>query len=142
LPAPYYGRCACGAVVAKIHGEPQAVRQCWCRQCQQIAAGGATTNAMFLSTDIEMTGELATHSFTAASGAKLTQYFCRKCGTPIMGQSSARMHLASVRFGFLDEAHGLAPSAAIWLVDAPNWATIDPSLERFDRQAPPTVSKG
>jgi hypothetical protein len=142
LPAPYSGRCACGSVAATIHGEPQAVRQCWCRQCQQIAAGGATTNAMFLCADVEMTGELATHSFTAASGNTLTQSFCPKCGTPIMGQSSGRMHLASIRFGFLDEGHGLAPSAAIWLVDAPQWATIDPSLERFDRQAPPPAARG
>jgi hypothetical protein len=142
LPPPYSGRCACGSVAATIHSEPLAVRQCWCRQCQQIAAGGATTNAMFLSADIEMTGELATHSFIAASGNTLTQSFCGKCGTPIMGQSSGRTHLASIRFGFLDETHGLAPSAAIWLGDAPEWATIDPHLERFAGQAPPPAGKG
>jgi len=142
MPAPYTARCACGSVAATIAGEPLAVRQCWCRQCQQIAAGGPTNNAMFLSADVEMRGELATHSFTAASGATLTQHFCAKCGAPVMGQSSARTHLASIRLGFLDEGHQLAPTAAIWLADAPPWAAIDPALERFERQAPPPAGKG
>lgn len=142
MPAPYSGRCACGSVTATMRGEPQAVRQCWCRQCQQIAAGGATTNATFQSTDVEMTGELAQHSFTAASGNTVTQSFCPKCGTQVTGQSSARTHLTSFRLGFLDEGHGLAPSTAIWLVDAPKWAAIDPALERFDRQPPPPQRKG
>jgi hypothetical protein len=59
-----------------------------------------------------------------------------------MGQSSARMHMASVRLGFLDEGHGLRPDTAIWVSDALDWALIDPSLARFDRQPPPPPEKG
>ena len=136
MPAPYTARCACGAVTATIDGEPIAVRQCWCRQCQQAASGGPTNNATFLVAEWEMSGDLASHRTPAASGNTLIQYFCPKCGTPVMGQSSARMHMASVRLGFLDEGHGLKPAAAIWLDDAPDWAQIDPALERFDRQPP------
>jgi hypothetical protein len=124
-------------VTARISGEPLAVRQCWCRQCQQAAAGGATTNAMFLMADVDIAGEAATHDFKAASGNIVTQSFCRKCGTPISGQSSARPHIRSFRLGFIDHPHGLRPTAAIWLEDAPDWACIDPSLERFERQPPP-----
>jgi len=137
----YTGRCACGAVTAQINGEPLAVRQCWCRQCQQIAAGGATTNAMFLTAEVALSGETATHGFTAASGNTVTQHFCPTCGTPIFGQSSARPHIRSLRFGFIDEPHGLRPTAAIWLEDAPSWAMIDPSLEQFPRQAPPPQTR-
>jgi hypothetical protein len=133
----YTGRCACGSVTAQITGEPLAVRQCWCRQCQQIASGGATTNAMFLTIDIALAGETATHDFTAASGNIVTQHFCPQCGTAIFGQSSARPHIRSLRLGFIDEPHDLRPTAAIWLDDAPDWAMIDPALERFPRQAPP-----
>ncbi|MBW8785181.1 MAG: GFA family protein [Novosphingobium sp.] len=136
MGAPYTARCACGSVTATIRGEPVGVRQCWCRQCQQISAGGATTNAMFRVADIELNGELATHGYLADSGNTLTQSFCPTCGTAVMGRSSARPHLRTLRFGFLDEGHGLAPTAAIWLDEAPPWATIDPALERFDRQPP------
>lgn len=136
----YSGRCACGAVTATIAGEPLGIRLCWCRQCQQIAAGGATSNAVFESAGMEITGKLASHSFTAASGNTLTQYFCPDCATPVYGQSSARMHLRSLRLGFLDEPHGLRPDAIIWASEAPAWAMLDPALEQYPQQAPPPVA--
>ena len=137
----YTGRCACGEVKATISGEPIGVRQCWCRQCQQTAAGGPTNNAMFLTNDVAMSGPLGHFSMSAASGNTLTQYFCAKCGTPAYGQSSARLHMQSIRLGFLDEGHGLHPDTAIWLDDAPHWAMIDASLDHFARQPPaPTVT--
>ena len=140
MTAPYTGRCQCGAVTAKISGEPIGVRQCWCRQCQQVAGGAATTNAMFMEEHVALLGELATHAYVADSGNVLTQSFCPTCGTPVCGQSSARLHMRTFRLGFLDEGHGLRPTVAIWLDDAPDWAVINPGMEQFARQppAPPT----
>jgi len=130
------GRCACGAVKAAIGGEPVAVRQCWCRECQQIAAGGPTHNAMFRTVDVQLSGQLASHFYVAASGNTLTQSFCPACGTPVMGQSSARPQFRTIRLGFLEPGHGLAPQMAIWTAEAPPWARIDPALERHERQPP------
>ncbi|HWU01272.1 MAG TPA: GFA family protein [Novosphingobium sp.] len=132
----YTGRCACGQVSARITGQPVAVRQCWCRQCQQLAGGSASTNAMFPTDGVELTGELATHSYVAASGNTLTQSFCPACGTPVMGQSSGRPQFRTMRVGFLDAGHGLAPQMVIWTDDAPAWAAIDPALERWPGQPP------
>ncbi|MBB4097778.1 GFA family protein [Sphingomonas kyeonggiensis] len=133
---PYSGSCACGAVTATIAGEPVAVRQCWCRQCQRMAAGSPTTNAMFATDDLELSGTLTTASYVAASGNTLTQSFCGACGTPVMGQSSARPQFRTLRLGFLDDAKDLTPTVAIWTDDAPSWAYIDPALETFPRQPP------
>lgn len=135
----YSGKCGCGAVTARFSGEPLAVRQCWCRQCQRIASGGATTNAMFLTAEMDLSGTLATHSFTAASGNTLTQHFCPSCGTAVMGESSGRPHMRSIRFGFIEPPHKLAPTGVIWTEEAPAWVTFDPDLEQFPRQAPPPV---
>lgn len=138
----YTGRCACGKVTLAISGEPIQTRQCWCRQCQQIAAGGPTHNAIFKAEDVAISGDLSPSGYVAASGNTLTLWFCPSCGTQIYGQSSARMHLQTVRLGAIDEPHGLRPQVAIWLDDAPDWALIDPALERFPQQppAPPTPS--
>ena len=133
----YSGRCACGAVTASIAAEPIAVRQCWCRQCQQLAGGGASTNAIFPAEAVTVSGELSTHSYVAASGNTIFHQFCGKCGTPVLGYSSARTHFRVFRVGFIDEPHGLKPQAAIWIDEAPDWAVIDPAIERFDRQPPP-----
>jgi len=133
----YTGGCACGAVKLAIEGEPLAARQCWCRQCQQIASGGPTNNATFPTDKVTIDGVLASGTFTAASGNTVTQAFCPTCGVHVYGQSSARPHLLSVRLGALDEGHGIAPTMAIWTDDAPAWALIDPKLEKVARQPDP-----
>ena len=131
------GRCACGAVTLELEGEPLAVRQCWCRQCQQIAAGGATHNAMFPTDSVRFTGTLGSSSWLAASGNTLTFHFCPSCGTQAYAQSSARPQFRTVRLGFIDEPHGLKPEMAIWTAEAPAWAQIDPAIPQFAQMPPP-----
>ena len=137
---PFSGRCACGQITLAISGKPISTRQCWCRQCQQIAAGGPTNNAIFKADEVAIAGTLAAATWPAASGNTLTFHFCPSCGSQIYGQSSARPHLKTVRFGALDEPHGLKPEIAIWTDEAPTWAKIDPAMEQWPQQppAPPT----
>ena len=137
MSAPYSAHCACGGVTATVSGEPVAVRECWCRQCQQIATGSPARSAMFRVEDIAISGKLAAHEYTAASGNQLTQYFCPNCGAHVMGQSSGRPQFRTLRLGFLDIGHGLAPTMAVWVSDAPGYAWIDPKLEQFSHQPPP-----
>lgn len=137
MSAPYLGSCACDAVSLTVSGEPIATRQCWCRQCQQLAAGGPTNNAIFKVEDVSLDGELGSSVWTAASGNTLTFHFCPKCGTQIYAQSSARPHLMTIRLGALAAGHGLRPEAVIWTEDAPEWAIFDETLETWSRQPPP-----
>ena len=133
----YTGRCASWAVTATIAADtPIAVRQCWCRQCQQLAGGSHSTNAMFLTDDVTITGTLGTHAYTAASGNTLTQSFCAACGTPVMGQVSARPQFRTLRVGFIQPPHHLTPQMVIWTDDAPAWAVIPAGLERHAKQPP------
>ena len=138
---PYSGRCVCGQVSLVAAGKALGTRQCWCRQCQQIAGGGPTNNAIFPADAITITGTLRSAHWQAASGNTLTFSFCPDCGTQIYGQSSARMHLKTLRIGAIDQPHDLRPTMAIWTDDAPDWAIIDPALERWPGQppAPPPV---
>lgn len=133
---PYQGRCQCGAVSAMVMGEPVNVRQCWCRQCQQVAAGGPTHNAIFKTEDIQLSGELKAHSYVAASGNTLTQSYCGSCGTPVLAHSSARPQFRAFRLGFLEPGNGLRPTMAIWTDDAPDWVEIDPALQNYAGQPP------
>lgn len=138
----YTGRCNCGSVTLSIEGEPIATRQCWCRQCQKIAAGGATHNAMFPTEAVTIQGERAESHYVAASGNTLTQEFCPGCGTHVLGRSSARPQFRTIRMGMLDAGHGLAPSMAIWLDDAPSYAVVPEGLETWPRQPPAPVLPG
>ncbi|WP_404481021.1 GFA family protein [Novosphingobium sp. BL-52-GroH] len=136
MAAPYTGACNCGAVTVTVCAEPVATRQCWCRQCQRIAAGGPTNNAMFPTEAVTITGARADHAYVAASGNVLTHEFCAACGTPVLGRSNVRPQFRTIRLGLLDEGHGLSPAMAIWTDEAPPWAVIDPNLERWPGQPP------
>jgi hypothetical protein len=137
MPDHYSGGCACGSVSLKIAGEAIGTRQCWCRQCQQIASGGPTHNAIFKSDDVTIDGALAASTWIAASGNTLTFHFCPACGTQIYAQSSARPTLKTIRLGAIDEPHGLKPQVAIWTQEAPVWAVLDPALKHYPQQPPP-----
>ena len=133
----YTGRCRCGAVSLQIDAEPVAVRQCWCRHCQRIAARSASNNAIFPADAVRFAGELQSSGWTADSGNSLTYWFCPHCGTQAYAQTSARPQFKTVRLGFLEAPHGLAPGAIIWTDAAPDWAVFDPELEQWPQQPPP-----
>ncbi|PEQ11207.1 aldehyde-activating protein [Novosphingobium sp. PC22D] len=136
MPAPYHGRCNCGAVTLSIEAEPVWVRQCWCRQCQRIAGGSATSNALVMTDKLATRGEIHWWEYEAQSGNVIGQGFCPNCGTHLLGRNSARSIACVVRLGVLDEAAELAPTSIIWTDEAPAWALLDPALERFARQPP------
>ncbi|AOR75972.1 GFA family protein [Novosphingobium resinovorum] len=136
MTASYSGRCNCGAVTVEITAEPVATRQCWCRQCQKTAGGGPTNNAMFPTDAVTLTGDRGEFVYVAASGNTLTQEFCVACGSPVLGRSSARPQFRTIRIGLLEGDHGVRPAMAIWTDDAPDWAVIDPALERWPQQPP------
>lgn len=142
MVAPYAGRCNCGAVTATFAAEPLWVRQCWCRQCQKIAAGSGTTNALFATDAIGIEGELGWFTYQAESRNTVEQGYCACCGTPVIGRNSGRPNACVIRLGFVEPAHDLKPTSAIWLDEAPEWAVIDPALEHFARQPPPPPAAG
>lgn len=133
---PYAGRCSCGAIAVRIDGDPIAVRQCWCRRCQKIAAGGPTHNAIFRTGEIAVEGAMASDNYVADSGNVLTRWHCPQCATPMLAGSSARPEMRVVRLGILDAPHGLKPTMAIWTSEAPDWAIIDPAMQAFPAQPP------
>lgn len=136
MPAPYAGSCNCGAVTATFLAEPAWVRQCWCRQCQKVAAGSATTNALFLTEAIKLSGDLGWFRYEAESGNTVEQGYCASCGTPVIGRNSGRSHACVIRLGFIELPHGLKPTSAIWTDEAPDWAVIDPVMEQWPQQPP------
>ncbi|MCW1428419.1 GFA family protein [Novosphingobium sp. JCM 18896] len=132
----YTGHCACGAVTVALAGEPFGVGQCWCRQCQRIAAGSASNNAIFRADQVTTTGDLTVHTYPAESGNMSIQSFCAACGTPVFGGSSALAAVVAVKLGILEQPHDLRPGMVMWTSEAPAWAVIDPALPQFPKSPP------
>ncbi len=128
--------CLCGAVRITIEAEPIAVRACWCRVCQYLAAGSATVNVAFPSEAVRIEGEVRWHASVADSGSAMQRGFCPTCGTQLFSKAEARPHLIIVRAGALDDPDLAAPQTTIWVSAAPEWACFDPELPRVERQPP------
>jgi len=133
------GGCLCKAVRYRITAAPLASRVCWCRVCQYLSAGGGTVNVCFPTNAITIEGQLVAHSMVSDSGNVMHRRFCPKCGTPMFSEAEARPHLIFVRAGTLDDLEIGKPSATIWVSSAPDWACIDASLPRVERQPPPVA---
>jgi hypothetical protein len=111
-----------------------AARICWCRDCQHTSANG-TVNLLLPAESISYTGTLAEYTKTADSGNAITRQFCPTCGTHLFGKVSARPQFRVVRAGNLDDPSSITPSANVWAASAPEWACMDPTLERVEQQA-------
>lgn len=130
------GRCFCGAIRFAFDHAPRAVRACWCRDCQYLACGNASVNAIFRSEGLHLEGEPAEHIGTADSGNTMRRRFCPTCGTQLFSQSSARPEFIVVRMGTLDDRTA-GPEAFIWTASAPDWGHVDPELGNYEGQPPP-----
>lgn len=133
------GRCLCGAVSFKLSAEPLAVRVCWCKDCQHLAANG-TVNMLVLNESLTVSGEVSSYVKTADSGSEVTRQFCPNCGSQLFAISSLRPQYKVVRVGNLDEPSSVQPSVNVWISRAPAWACVDSSLEQVDQQAAPPKS--
>lgn len=133
------GRCLCGAVNFKLVTEPLAIRVCWCRDCQHLAANG-TVNMLVATDGLTISGPLSEHTKTADSGNEVTRQFCPNCGTHLFAKSSARPQFRVVRAGNLDEPSSIQPSMNIWAASAPSWACLDPALDRVEQQPLPPIT--
>jgi hypothetical protein len=131
------GGCLCKKVRYHISAQPIAMRLCWCRLCQYIAAGNATVNVVFPNDAVSIEGTLTDYRSVADSGNAMHRRFCPACGTHVFSASDARPHLVIVRNGTLDDTDLMRPGATIWTDSAPEWAWIDDSLPMHTGQPPP-----
>lgn len=136
---PVTGGCLCGRVRFRIDARPLAMRMCWCRLCQYLAAGNATVNLVFPSNAIRIEGELKDYPSVAESGRRMHRRFCPNCGTQLFSEAEERPHLIIVRNGALDDTALLKPDATIWTAQAPGWAWIDETLPQHAGQPPPVA---
>jgi len=136
---PITGGCLCGRVHFRIAARPLAMRLCWCRLCQYLAAGNATVNLVFPSNAITIEGELRDYPSVAESGRRMHRRFCPTCGTQLFSEAEERPHLIIVRNGALDDTELLKPDATIWTAQAPEWAWIDETLPQHAGQPPPVA---
>jgi hypothetical protein len=141
MTKPVTGRCYCGAVRFQFDEAPIMTRACWCRDCQYLAAGNASVNAIFRTVSFTVSGDVSEYVSTADSGNTMRRRFCSKCGTQLFSESLSRPDIMVVRVGALDDPEMHRPSAFIWTGSAPSWGFVDTGLANHDGQPPAVIPK-
>ena len=140
MARPISGRCFCGAVRFRFSHMPVATRACWCRDCQYLAAGNASINAIFRTEGFEIAGEVSGYESTADSGKRMRRRFCPKCGTPLFSEALGEPGFVAVRVGALDDPAIGRPQQFIWTASAPEWGLTDGALPHCAGQPEPISS--
>lgn len=134
--APITGGCLCGAVRFSARFPIVRRRQCWCRDCQYLACGSASTNIIIERRSLAISGRLAEYRSLADSGNHMVRRFCPSCGTHVLAEAEENPDYIVIRVGVLDDPSIGAPEALIWTASAPGWAKHDAALEAVPGQPP------
>lgn len=134
MPATCTGGCACGNVRFEIGGEPLAMVDCQCRDCQRRSGTGHGSWLTFPArAEMSITGEATLWEVAGDSGNVKLHAFCPVCGTPVYLRFAAMPELIAVSAASLDEPGRFAPQVLTYGVRGLAWDAIDPSLQAFER---------
>ena len=130
------GGCLCGAIRYEIRGEPRAVMQCHCTDCQRVTGGNAALIALHERDSVSVTGTPAGYSVIGASGGAVRRCFCRECGTGLHSELEKYPRLLALKVGLFDTDPGYAPQVAIWTASAPPWHHVPEGIPTFPGARP------
>lgn len=133
---PYSGGCACGALRYEVRGEPVAMNDCQCRQCQRESGTGHASHLVFAGAEVEVHGESRTWDSVGDGGTVKRRAFCPTCGAPVFMTFRDMPDLFVLRAGSLDDPERYTPQTLTWTAAARSWDRVDPDVVKFDRMPP------
>lgn len=132
MSEPYTGGCACGAIRYEIAGEPLAMTDCQCRDCQRKSGTGHGSYLTFPHRPAKLTGEAAHWDIVADSGNVKTRAFCPTCGSPVYLLFAAMPEFFTVHAASLDDPGRYKPQMLLYAMRGYAWDRVDPALPKFD----------
>ncbi|SMD14054.1 GFA family protein [Rhizobium sp. RU36D] len=139
MSKPYRGGCACGALRYEVGGEPVAMVECQCRQCQRDSGTGHASNLAFMGAQVTIDGPRNTWDMVGDGGTRKSRAFCPTCGSPVYTVFPDMPNFIAVRAASLDEPERYAPQIVVWADAAQPWDRVDEALTKFD-QMPPAMA--
>ena len=120
------GGCQCGFIRYAIHGDPQTLYACHCRDCQKQSSSAFGLSLWAERDKFEIThGELKFWSTRADDGTVKLCAFCPECGTRIYHAIEGDDDVFSVKGGSLDNIAKFDPVAHIWTKRAHRWLDLE-----------------
>lgn len=127
----YSGGCACGALRYEIAGEPAAMLDCQCRQCQRDSGTGHQSHVTFVGAQMTSVGEIAHWQCTGDGGTEKVRGFCPTCGSPVFLTFPAMPDVLIITPASLDDPSVFQPEAVTWTSAGHAWDRLDPAIPKF-----------
>ncbi|MBN9318480.1 MAG: aldehyde-activating protein [Caulobacterales bacterium 68-7] len=133
---PYTGGCACGAIRYEVVGEPIAMLDCRCRQCQRESGTGHASHLTFKDAAVAVTGEASLWRMRGDGGTLKERAFCRDCGCPTHMTFPDTPQFFVVRAASLDAPGRYQPQFTTWASAGHAWDPVNPALAAFETMPP------
>ena len=133
----FTGGCACGAIRYEIFGEPLAMNDCQCRDCQHKSGTGHGSYLTFPDrNEVKLTGKATHWNIVADNGNVKTRAFCPTCGSPVYLTFAATPQFFTVHAGSLDDPSRYKPQLVTYHSRGHAWDKLDPTLPKFAKMPP------
>lgn len=130
----YTGNCLCGDVTYVAKGAPVVVARCHCEACRRLSGAGHSTGAMFRSEAVEISGKVATFTYTSDTGSDVTKAACPRCYSPIYGANTRLPEHITLTLGTMNTAEALSVAVVIFARDKPQWDALPEQVTVFETQ--------
>lgn len=120
--------CGCGAVSVEISGRVWTMFHCACTACQKVTGSGHSSIAVVAADAVTVSGETASFSRPADSGATLTRHFCPTCGVPVFAKTTSRDDITLVPAGLFGKGDWFSAGHVLFARSKLDWDHFDPDL--------------
>lgn len=135
MPAPYSGRCVCGAVRYLLTAEPFTIYACHCTDCQAQSGSTFRLSMPVPRAAIAVTaGVPESAEYTPLDAAPKRAARCARCATWLWGEPAHAPAIAILRPSTLDDRSWVEPVAHIWVRSKQPWVVIPADAVVFDAQ--------
>lgn len=126
------GSCQCGAVKYEVPVEMKTAAKCHCQMCQKSTGTSNFTGAVFAESDLKVSGDMNTYTYTSDRGNPVTSHFCPVCGGKIyLTNPIAFPGLALVFAGTLDDTSAVNPQFVVFAKRRPAWDGDNPNIPHY-----------
>jgi len=128
------GGCLCGAGRFEGEGELGPAGACHCEDCRRCTGAAFNVSVRCGADGFRLLrGELGAFTKTGASGAALTRWFCKACGSPIYTSSPRHADAIYLKAGVLDDPSFVSPAFQAWTASRMPWSRLPDAIASYER---------
>ena len=117
-------RCSCGALALSLPEPSRLVVACHCLDCQRRTGAPFGVGAFYLVEAVTISGTPKPYVRTAASGGKVSNYFCPDCGSTVYWQADNLPAMMGVAVGAIADPDFPSPVRSVFEQSKHGWVEI------------------